>query len=171
MEVGVSRLVVSAAYNRIFPHRSSSPDRRAFTHDEFRYEPAENAYYCPEGKVLSFKGRRRESHGYLYRSTKRSARTAAKETLHSGPYRRLFVHEQESVRKPSAPCAERQLTSVRSGSLQNRSLFAELSSVWLDGKTTPFVNVASSSVAPPPESETPGTFPNATTHHTHVQLG
>ena len=40
-----------------------------FTRDQFRYEPTENAYYCPEGKVLSFGGRRRESQGYLYRST------------------------------------------------------------------------------------------------------
>jgi transposase len=24
-----------------------------FTHDQFRYEPAENAYYCPEGKALA----------------------------------------------------------------------------------------------------------------------
>ncbi len=30
-----------------------------FTRDQFRYEPAENVYYCPEGKVLSFSGRRR----------------------------------------------------------------------------------------------------------------
>jgi transposase len=71
-----------------------------FTHDEFRYEPAENAYYCPEGKVLSFKGRRRESHGYLYRSTEaQCANCPLKKRCTSGPYRRLFVHEQESVRQ------------------------------------------------------------------------
>ena len=23
-----------------------------FTHDQFRYEPVENAYYCPKGKAL-----------------------------------------------------------------------------------------------------------------------
>lgn len=40
-----------------------------FTRDQFRYEPAENAYYSPEGKVLSFRGRRGESQDYLYRST------------------------------------------------------------------------------------------------------
>ena len=71
-----------------------------FTHDQFRYEPAENAYYCPEGKVLSFKGRRRDSHGYLYRSTEAQCMNCPlKKHCTSGPYRRLFVHEQESVRQ------------------------------------------------------------------------
>jgi transposase len=71
-----------------------------FTHDQFRYEPAENAYYCPEGKMLSFKGRRRDSHGYLYRSTEaQCANCPQKKRCTSGPYRRLFVHEQESVRQ------------------------------------------------------------------------
>ena len=71
-----------------------------FTHDQFRYEPAENAYYCPEGKMLSFKGRRRDSHGYLYRSTEaQCANCPQKKHCTSGPYRRLFVHEQESVRQ------------------------------------------------------------------------
>ena len=71
-----------------------------FTHDQFRFEPAENAYYCPEGKMLSFKGRRRDSHGYLYRSTEaQCANCPQKKRCTSGPYRRLFVHEQESVRQ------------------------------------------------------------------------
>ena len=71
-----------------------------FTHDQFRYEPTENAYYCPEGKVLSFKGRRRDSHGYLYRSTEAQCMNCPqKKHCTSGPYRRLFVHEQESVRQ------------------------------------------------------------------------
>ena len=71
-----------------------------FTHDQFRYDAAENAYYCPEGKMLSFKGRRRDSHGYLYRSTEaQCANCPQKKRCTSGPYRRLFVHEQESVRQ------------------------------------------------------------------------
>ena len=71
-----------------------------FTHDQFRYDPAENAYYCPEGKMLSFKGRRRDSHGYLYRSTEAQCMNCPqKKRCTSGPYRRLFVHEQESARE------------------------------------------------------------------------
>ena len=71
-----------------------------FTRDHFRYEPAENAYYCPEGKRLSFKGLRCDSHGYLYRSTEAQCMNCPqKKHCTSGPYRRLFVHEQESARQ------------------------------------------------------------------------
>jgi transposase len=74
--------------------------RGLFTRDEFRYEPAENAYYCPEGKALAYRGRRRESQGYLYRSTQaQCAGCPQKSRCTTGPYRRLFVHEQEPIRQ------------------------------------------------------------------------
>ena len=99
-----------------------------FTHDQFRYEPAENAYYCPEGKMLSFKGHRRESHGYLYRSTEaQCANCPQKRGCTSGPYRRLFVHEQESARQTvralsGTPAYERS----RRARYKIEALFAEL---------------------------------------------
>ena len=99
-----------------------------FTHDQFRYEPAENAFYCPEGKVLSFKGRRRDSHGYLYRSTEAQCMNCPqKKHCTSGPYRRLFVHEQESVRQAvralaGTPAYERS----RRARYKIEALFAEL---------------------------------------------
>ena len=40
-------------------HRSSPSDAGTFTRDQFRYDPAENAYYCPEGKPLRYRGERR----------------------------------------------------------------------------------------------------------------
>lgn len=74
--------------------------RGLFTRDEFRYEPAENAYYCPEGKALAYRGRRRESQGYLYRSSEaQCAGCPQKSRCTTGPYRRLFVHEQEPIRR------------------------------------------------------------------------
>jgi transposase len=99
-----------------------------FTRDQFRYEPAENAYYCPEEKVLSFKGRRRESQGYLYRSTEaQCAGCPQKKRCTSGPYRRLFVHEHESVRQTvralsGTPAYERS----RRARYKIEALFAEL---------------------------------------------
>jgi transposase len=99
-----------------------------FTRDQFRYEPAENIYYCPEGKVLSFKGRRLESQGYLYRSTEaQCASCPQKKRCTSGPYRRLFVHEQESVRQTvralaGTPAYERS----RRARYKIEALFAEL---------------------------------------------
>jgi transposase len=99
-----------------------------FTRDQFRYEPAENAYYCPEGKVLSFRGRRRESQGYLYRSTESQCEGCPqKKRCTSGPYRRLFVHEQESIRQSvralaGTPAYERS----RRARYKIEALFAEL---------------------------------------------
>jgi Transposase DDE domain len=40
-----------------------------FTRDRFRYEPAENAYYSPEGKALRYRGLQRTSQGYAYCAT------------------------------------------------------------------------------------------------------
>jgi hypothetical protein len=34
-----------------------------FTRDQFRYEPAENVYYCPEGKPLRYRGQQRTMRG------------------------------------------------------------------------------------------------------------
>ena len=82
----------------VIDHRHQTNGR--FTRDQFRFEPTENAYYCPEGKVLAYRGRRRESRGYLYRSTEaQCAGCPQKKRCTAGPYRRPFVHEQESVRQ------------------------------------------------------------------------
>jgi len=71
-----------------------------FTRDHFRYEPKENAYYCPEGKPLHYRGQRRSSGGDLYRSTEAQCRGCPqKQSCTAGPYRRLFVHWQESARQ------------------------------------------------------------------------
>jgi IS5 family transposase len=74
--------------------------RGLFTRDAFRYEPKENAYYCPEGKPLHYRGQRRSSGGDLYRSTEAQCRSCPqKKSCTAGPYRRLFVHWQEPARQ------------------------------------------------------------------------
>jgi len=71
-----------------------------FTRDQFRYEPAENAYYCPEGKPLRYRGQRRDSQGYAYCSTAAQCQGCPqKKRCTSGSYRWLFVHGQESARQ------------------------------------------------------------------------
>ncbi len=71
-----------------------------FTRDQFRYEPTENVYYCPEGKPLRYRGQRRDSQGFAYCSTAEQCRGCPqKERCTSGPYRWLFVHGQESARQ------------------------------------------------------------------------
>lgn len=74
--------------------------RGRFTRDAFRYEPRENAYYCPEGRPLHYRGQRRDSQGYLYRSTEAQCQGCPqKKSCTQGPYRRLFVHWQEPARQ------------------------------------------------------------------------
>jgi transposase len=74
--------------------------RGRFTRDMFRYEPQENAYYCPEGKPLHYRGQRRSSQGDLYRSTEAQCQGCPqKKSCTRGSYRRLFVHWQEPARQ------------------------------------------------------------------------
>src|SRR5580704_8313823 len=74
--------------------------RGLFTRDAFRYEPKENAYYCPEGKPLHYRGQRRSSGGDLYRSTEAQCRGCPqKKSCTAGSYRRLFLHWQEPARQ------------------------------------------------------------------------
>jgi transposase len=74
--------------------------RGHFTREHFRYEPSENAYYCPEGKPLHYRGQRRSSQGDLYRSTEAQCQGCPQKKLcTAGSHRRLFVHWQEPVRE------------------------------------------------------------------------
>jgi hypothetical protein len=74
--------------------------RGRFTRDAFRYEPQENACYCPEGKPLHYRGQRHSSQGDLYRSTEAQCRgRPQKKSCTRGSYRRLFVHWQEPARQ------------------------------------------------------------------------
>jgi len=99
-----------------------------FTRDQFRYEAAENVYYCPEGKTLAYGGRRRESQGYLYRSTEAQCEGCPqKRRCTAGPYRRLFVHEQELVRQAvRALVGTQAYERSRRARYKIEALFAEL---------------------------------------------
>ncbi|MFY9583976.1 MAG: transposase [Candidatus Acidiferrales bacterium] len=71
-----------------------------FTREQFRYEPQENTYYCPEGKPLRYRGQRRDSQGYAYCSTAAQCQGCPqKQRCTSAPYRWLFVHAQEPARQ------------------------------------------------------------------------
>jgi Transposase DDE domain len=71
-----------------------------FTREHFRYEPKENAYYCPEGKALRFRGRSLGCRGNLYCSTEEQCRGCPQKKLCTpGRSPRLFVHWEEPVRQ------------------------------------------------------------------------
>lgn len=99
-----------------------------FTHEHFRYEPAENVYYCPEGKPLRYRGQRRDSRGYAYCATAaQCAGCPQKERCTSGSYRWLFIHGKESARQAvralaGTPAYERS----RRARYKIEALFAEL---------------------------------------------
>ncbi len=71
-----------------------------FTRDQFRYVPDENAYYCPAGQPLRYRGLSRAGHGYIYSSTAAQCQGCPqKSRCTRGPARRLFVHWQEPARQ------------------------------------------------------------------------
>jgi len=74
--------------------------RGHFTRDQFRYAPAENVYYCPEGKPLRYRGQHRSSQGYSYCSTAAQCQACPQKKLCTpAAYRKLFVHWQEPARQ------------------------------------------------------------------------
>ncbi len=71
-----------------------------FTRDQFRYEPAENVYYCPEGKPLRYRGQHRSQHGSSYCSTASQCQACPqKQRCTPAAYRKLFVHWNEPARQ------------------------------------------------------------------------
>ena len=102
--------------------------RGRFTRDAFRYEPQENAYYCPEGKPLHYRGQRRSSQGISIARRKRNAK---------GVHRRSYVPEvsigdclfigRSQRDKQFARWPVRQTISSRSErATRSKLLFAEL---------------------------------------------
>lgn len=71
-----------------------------FTRDQFRYEPQENTYYCPEGKPLRYSRLRRRGQGYIYSSTVVQCRGCPqKQHCTAAPFRNLVVHWYEPARE------------------------------------------------------------------------
>jgi hypothetical protein len=71
-----------------------------FTRDQFRYAPAENAYYCPEEKPLHYSRLRRRGQGHIYSSTVVQCRGCPqKQRCTAAPFRNLVVHWHEPARE------------------------------------------------------------------------
>ncbi len=99
-----------------------------FTRDQFRYVPAENAYYCPEGKPLRYRGQHRSSQGYSYCSTAAQCQGCPQKKLCTpAAYRKLFVHWQEPARQIARSLASTP-AYIRSQRLRRKieALFSEL---------------------------------------------
>jgi transposase len=71
-----------------------------FTRDQFRYEPAENVWYCPEGKALRYRGQHRSMRGSSYCSTAAQCQGCPqKQRCTPTAYRKLFIHWDEPARE------------------------------------------------------------------------
>jgi transposase len=99
-----------------------------FTRDQFRYEPAENVYFCPEGKPLRYRGAHRTERGSSYCSTAAQCQ-GCPQKMRCTPtaYRTLFIHLDEPARRvaralASTPAYERS----RRTRYKIEALFAEL---------------------------------------------
>jgi transposase len=99
-----------------------------FTRDQFRYDPAENVWYCPEGKPLRFRGQHRTERGSSYCSTAAQCQGCPQKTrCTSTAYRKLFIHWDEPARQATraltgTPAYERS----RRARYKIEALFAEL---------------------------------------------
>jgi len=99
-----------------------------FTRDQFRYAPDENAYYCPQGQPLRYRGLSRAARGHIYSATEVQCRECPqKKRCTAGSVRRLFVHWEEPARQAvralvGTPAYERS----RRARYQVEALFAEL---------------------------------------------
>lgn len=99
-----------------------------FTRDQFRYEPAEDVYYCPQGKPLRYRGRQRANQAYAYCATEAQCQGCPQKKLCTpGPYRKLSVSWYEPARQAvralaGTPAYERS----RRARYKIEALFAEL---------------------------------------------
>jgi len=99
-----------------------------FTREQFRYEPTEDAFYCPQGKRLRFRGVGRSNQVYMYQARESDCRGCPqKKRCTPGASRRVVVHWHEAARQTTRELAG---TSgyQRSRRLRYRieALFAEL---------------------------------------------
>jgi hypothetical protein len=77
----------------IIARKSKGPPTLARCGQHFRYEPAENTYYCPEGKPLRYRGLQRSNQGYAYEAKPAQCQGCPQKKLCTpAPARRLFVH-------------------------------------------------------------------------------
>ena len=71
-----------------------------FTRDQFHYDPANNVYSCPEGKVLRYRGLSRTTQGHIYQTTEADCLGCpVRKRCTRASTRRLFVHWHEPERQ------------------------------------------------------------------------
>jgi hypothetical protein len=96
---------------------------RYFTQEQFQYDPEENAYRCPQGQRVRYRGLGVLTQSYLYRTTESQCRACAvKRKCTQGANRRISVSWYEPARQAARELAK---TSRRERN-KVEALFSEL---------------------------------------------
>lgn len=113
-------------YVAVIDRRHQQPGR--FSRDDCRYDAVENAYYCPEGQRLRYRGKNRSSQGLVYSSTPAQCHGCPqKSRCTPGLSRRLFVHQEEAARETVRALAHTPgFDRARRTRYRIEALFAEL---------------------------------------------
>jgi transposase len=117
---------------RIQPHipvidrRHQTP--RYFTQDQFQYDPGENAYRCPQGQMVPYRGPSVPTQSYVYRTTESQCRECpVKRECTPGANRKIVVSWHEPARQAARELAQ---TAAYQQSRRERNkveaLFSEL---------------------------------------------
>ena len=92
-----------------------------FTREQFRYEPTENAFYCPQGKRLRFRGIGRSNQVYMYQARESDCRRCPeKRRCTPGGSRRVVVHWHEAARQTARELAGTPEYAITAAALQDR---------------------------------------------------
>jgi len=102
--------------------------KNVFTNDDFIPVPTQNAYRCPEGKLLSYVGQDRRSQQHIYRSTETQCRSCPeKEKCTSGRVKKIGVSWYEDARRRTRSLAETpEFLRSRRARSKVEALFSEL---------------------------------------------
>jgi transposase len=101
---------------------------RRFTRDQFQYDPAENAFRCPQGQMLRYRGKDCQGQGHIYQTAESQCRGCpVKKRCTGGSSRKIFVHWHEPARQTVRELAQTP-AYARSKRERNKieALFSEL---------------------------------------------
>ena len=102
--------------------------KNVFTNYDFIKLPTQNAYQCPEGKLLSYVGRDQRSQQHIYRSTETQCRSCPeKDKCTSGRVKKIGVSWYEDARKRARLLVETpEFLRSRRARSKVEALFSEL---------------------------------------------
>ena len=102
--------------------------KNVFTNDDFIPVPTQNAYRCPEGKLLSYVGQDRRSQQHIYRFTEKQCRSCPeKDKCTSARVKKIGVSWYEDARRRARSLVETpEFLRSRRARSKVEALFSEL---------------------------------------------